>query len=397
MQMSRVEPRVFLSYSHKDKPIARELSRELEQRGAAVWFDEQMIAPGDNWSERIGEAIRNSDVFLLLVSPASARSAWVRRELDWALEGMHRTRVIPVCLAGVKMPSDLSGVLYLDADSDDLGAAADRVLGSSAPQVGQRIETGSAQKIEEVLSTLDLAWWREPAIAGVRPDFLVETPDGKRLVIEVKRRPSPSLLEAVDARSQAAHLRTLTGADDAVVVFPYLEKTLPIAGLVGLTDLASYLRDFRATSRLRQATTDRPEPRPTAEEKVVFASMPFAPQYEDVYWVAMTYAAEAVGATCVRVDRQDFDGDIPEKIKTYIESSIVIIADLSESNSDVLYEVGYARRHGCPCVHICSTPLDGLPFNVRNINTLRYEQGQTYELREPLRERLRSAINGQDG
>jgi hypothetical protein len=120
--------------------------------------------------------------------------------------------------------------------------------------------------------------------------------------------------------------------------------------------------------------------------------MPFAPEYEDVYWVAMRAAAEAVRATCVRVDREDFDGDIPATIKQYIEASIAVIADLSGSNPDVLYEVGYARRHGCPCVHICSTPLAELPFNVRNINTLTYGPGQTHELRAPLTERLKAVL-----
>jgi hypothetical protein len=395
MQMNRVEPRVFLSYSHEDQPIAQELARELEERGAAVWFDEQMLTLGDDVSERINAAIRSSDVFLVLVSPAAGRSAWVRRELEVALATANGTRVIPVRLTGAEIPADLSNVLYLDADPHDLGSAADRVLGSSAPHIRERTETLAAEKIGQVLSTLGLTWRQEPSIAGVRPDFLVETQDGKRLVIETKSRSNPSLLEAVDARSQAAHLRELTGADDAVIVFPYVEKALPMVGIVGLTDLGAYLRKFTASSPSpRQATADRPEPRPRAEEKTVFASMPFAPQYEDVYWVAMTFAAEAIGATCVRVDREDFDDDIPKKIKDYIESSIAVIADLSESNSDVLYEVGYARRHGCPCVHVCSTPLDKLPFNVRNISTLKYKQGQTHELREPLSKRLKAVIDG---
>ena len=117
--------------------------------------------------------------------------------------------------------------------------------------------------------------------------------------------------------------------------------------------------------------------------------MPFKPQYEDVYWFAMAAAAEALNATCVRVDREDFDGDIPARIANDIESAIAVIADISESNPDVLYEVGYARKHGTPCVHICSTPLEELPFNVRNVNTLPYRLGQIHALREPLIKRLK--------
>jgi hypothetical protein len=393
MQMSHVQPTVFLSYSHQDQPTARQLAHELEQRGAAVVIDDQVLRPGDNWPERIGEAIRNSDVFLILVSPASARSESVLLELGIAFSDENGPRVIPIRLSGAEIPTDLSDIIYLDADPNDLGSVADRVLISSGPSTGRHIGGLATEEVEQLLTTLKLAWQLEPSIAGVRPDFLVETQDAKRLVIEVKGRRNPSLLEAVAARSQAARLRELTGADDAVVVFPYVERALPMAGLVGLADLSAYLRKFiAAPPGPNPHTGDRPKPH--SDEATVFASMPFKPQYDDVYWVAMTAAAEAVGATCVRVDRDDFDGDIPTRIKDYIESSIAVIADLSESNPDVLYEVGYARRHGCPCVQICSTPLEELPFNVRNINTLSYNQGRTYELRRPLSERLKAVIDG---
>jgi hypothetical protein len=396
MQTTRTQPTVFLSYSHEDKSIARELARELEKRGAEVWFDEQTLRLGDSLLERISAAIRSSDVFLILVSPASGPSEWMRRELSAALATENKTRVIPIRLAGAEIPTDLSNILYLDADPHDLGAAADQVLQSSGPPAGELVEQSTVTEIEQVLSRLGLTWQREPAIAGVRPDFLVEAPDGKRLIIEAKGRSNPGLLAAVDARSQAARFRELTGADDAVAVFPHIMGTPPTAGIVGLAELTRYLQEFlTAPPTGPRIATGRPTPGPSSDKRIIFASMPFKPQYEDVYWVAMTAAAEAVGATCVRVDREDFDGDIPAKIKDYIESSIAVIADLSESNADVLYEIGYARRHGCPCVHICSTPLDELPFNVRNINTLPYKQGQIHELREPLSERLRAAINGE--
>jgi hypothetical protein len=391
--MIRSMPRIFLSYSHEDKPIAQALARELEERHAAVWFDEHMLVPGDRLTERIAEAIRSSDVFLLLISPASEASKWTRRELELALADPYRTRVVPVVFAGAKVPTNLSDILYLTADWTDLGATAERVLGSTTRR-RRTEETFAAKEIRELLAGFNVVWHQEPSIAGVRPDFVVETPNGKRLIIEIKGRSDPSLLDAVAARTQAAALRELTGADDAVVVFPKVETALPAVGIVGLAEFSEYLRRFIASPPIQQISGSRPQASESIGRKTVFASMPFAPQYEDVYWVAMTFAAESVGATCVRVDREDFDGDIPDKIRSYIESSIAVIADLSESNADVLYELGYAKRHGCPCVQICSTSLENLPFNVRNVNTLKYSQGQTYELRDPLSERLTAAING---
>jgi hypothetical protein len=165
-------------------------------------------------------------------------------------------------------------------------------------------------------------------------------------------------------------------------------------GIVGLEHLQSYISGLLSMSATG-LSSDRPQPITDDDHKTVFASMPFRPEYDDVYWVAMRAAAEAIGATCIRVDRTDFDGEIPSKIREYIDSSIAVIADLSGSNPDVLYEVGYARRQHRPCIQICSTPLESLPFNVRNINTLAYRIGETYKLRGPLITRLRAVIDGE--
>jgi hypothetical protein len=391
MQVTRhIQPRIFLSYAHEDKPVAHNLVDALRRQGADVWVDEEQLAVGDSIIARIEAAIRGSDLFLVLVSPASERSGWLNRELGLALKTENKTRVVPILLPGAVVPSDLQGILFLEADPEDFSVAAERILHASHVVSDEKAD---AANVERILSDLGVDWQSQPSIAGVRPDFLVEAPDGKRIVIELKSRPNPGLLDAVNARTQAARIRDLTAADAAVVVVPRMETALPDAGIVGIADLGSYMRGLLASPpRFKSSTIRRPEPAASGDGRTVFASMPFKPQYEDVYWFAMAAAAEAVGATCIRVDREDFDGDIPAKIVSEIESAIAVIGDLSESNPDVLYEIGYARRHGTPCVHIYSTPLETLPFNVRNVNTLSYRLGQIHALREPLIERLKAVL-----
>lgn len=392
MQVRRlqVSPRIFLSYAHEDKEIAQSLAEGLRDGGAEVWLDEEALNVGDSLVARIEAAIRSSDLFLILISPASERSAWVSRELGLALGSEQRTRVVPVLLSNASVPSDLQDILYLKADPNDLGKTADQILRASQ-KIGDEGSLSAA--VEQALSGLKVKWRREPSIAGVRPDFLVESEDGKRVVIEVKGRHGLGLVEAVDARSQAARIRDLTHSDAAIVVVPQSEAAMPDAGIVGLSAFPSYLVGvLAATPQPSETTQARPEPVRSETEKTIFASMPFKPEYEDVYWFAMAAAAETVGATCIRVDREDFDGDITTKIAGAIESAIAVIADLSESNPDVLYEVGYARKDGTPCVQICSSPLEKLPFNVRNVNTLRYQPGQIHTLREPLIKRLKAVL-----
>lgn len=120
--------------------------------------------------------------------------------------------------------------------------------------------------------------------------------------------------------------------------------------------------------------------------------MPFSREYDDVFFVSMAHAADSVGATCKRVDREDFEGDVVEEIKRLIRESVAVIADLSEARPNVLYEVGYAHALLKPTVPICSTALGELPFDVRNWNTLEYTRGRTHQLRDPLARRLKAAI-----
>jgi hypothetical protein len=144
--------------------------------------------------------------------------------------------------------------------------------------------------------------------------------------------------------------------------------------------------------RARPPRAPRPAPEPAASKRTVFAAMPFAGEYDDTYFIAMSHAAEQVGAECKRVDRKEFSDDIVAEIKRLITSSIAVIVDLSEAKPNVLYEAGYAHALKKPTVHICSTPLSELPFDVRNWNTIPYRRGQTALLKEPLVRRLKAVM-----
>lgn len=65
--------RIFLSYRKKDRRYANELMHTIHSipslRNVSIWFDEFMSS-GEKWSEQIGEALKKSDVFLLMVSPS---------------------------------------------------------------------------------------------------------------------------------------------------------------------------------------------------------------------------------------------------------------------------------------------------------------------------------------
>jgi hypothetical protein len=76
----------LLSHSSADKDFARWLHSRMRDERQRVWFDEKGMQAGKKLHERIDEAIRVQDKLLLVLSPNSMGSEWVRTELRKAFK-----------------------------------------------------------------------------------------------------------------------------------------------------------------------------------------------------------------------------------------------------------------------------------------------------------------------
>jgi hypothetical protein len=243
------------------------------------------------------------------------------------------------------------------------------------------------QQIADQLRQANVSFKANVAVAGLEADFVLSDPSGALIIVEAKTwEPNPRNLKR--ALNQVALYREVTKADKVYIVIDGLDQGDAQSGVVGLSQLRDVLPSTSAKWRTRSGVI----PDIQSAERIVFAAMPFSPEYDDIFFVAMSYAAKSVGAVCRRVDLEDFGGDTVTEIKRLIQASIAVIADLSESKPNVLYEVGYAHALDRPTVHICSTPLDQLPFDIRNWNTLQYQQGQTFAFQNRLSARLRALL-----
>lgn len=75
---------IFISYAREDQDYTRKLADHLHQRGFDVWVDDR-IDFGDDWWDTIVENLRASDALVVVMTPESHKSKWVRRELLLAL------------------------------------------------------------------------------------------------------------------------------------------------------------------------------------------------------------------------------------------------------------------------------------------------------------------------
>lgn len=77
--LTGILPRVFLSYSRDDAEYVRGLQQRLRDQDLHAWRDEASIPGGAEWERVIDAAIREMDAMVVVVTPASARSEWVKR------------------------------------------------------------------------------------------------------------------------------------------------------------------------------------------------------------------------------------------------------------------------------------------------------------------------------
>lgn len=74
----------FISYSTKDQEFADRLHADLQAKGVRCWFAPHDIKAGEKIHEQIDEAIRRYDKLLLILSPQSINSEWVKTEIATA-------------------------------------------------------------------------------------------------------------------------------------------------------------------------------------------------------------------------------------------------------------------------------------------------------------------------
>lgn len=88
---------VFLSHSNRDKAFARKLCSAFGQHRIGFWFAPYQVVGSQRWHDEIGQALKRCDWFLLVLSPASVASKWVKHELLFALsEDRYEDRIVPV-------------------------------------------------------------------------------------------------------------------------------------------------------------------------------------------------------------------------------------------------------------------------------------------------------------
>ena len=97
-----------------------------------------------------------------------------------------------------------------------------------------------------------------------------------------------------------------------------------------------------------------------------FVIMPYKEPFEATYRSVIIPATNQSGLESVIAKDESFAGPIVEKIHELINEASICIADLTETNPNVMYEVGIALTLKKPVIFITQGDLRSIPFDIRH-------------------------------
>jgi hypothetical protein len=100
------DAKVFLSYAREDAEFAVKLEKDLFLFGFDVWIDQGSLRVGDNWPDKIKEAIDESQAVVVILSPNVEPTSWVHQEVDRAQK--KKKLLVPVVYQAGELPAHLA-------------------------------------------------------------------------------------------------------------------------------------------------------------------------------------------------------------------------------------------------------------------------------------------------
>lgn len=172
---------VFMSYSRKDEEVMRRVAKFLRGQGMMVWVDNEKLVPGTPiWEAEIEKAILGAGAAVVLLSPDSKESEWVRREISYAER--YRKHIFPVLVRGDENSSislRLTNYQYVDIRDNEeinLNRLCTAILaylkepGIQIKQADKRIENQVAKP--SIVKTNTMAAKESRRTESVKPSHL---------------------------------------------------------------------------------------------------------------------------------------------------------------------------------------------------------------------------------
>src|SRR5215470_17063602 len=134
---------IFVSYSRSDKARVAPLVAAIKAKGWSVWWDPS-IAAGQQFDDQIEAELLAASAVLVVWTPASVQSRWVRGE---ARDAAERDILVPVRFDNARLTIDARAIQTTDLDNwaeDPASAAFQDLLRSLSAVIGRQRAAKSA-------------------------------------------------------------------------------------------------------------------------------------------------------------------------------------------------------------------------------------------------------------
>lgn len=122
-----------------------------------------------------------------------------------------------------------------------------------------------------------------------------------------------------------------------------------------------------------------------------FVIMPFGGYFDQYYNDIYKPAIEANGLIPFRADSLSRPSTIISDIWEFTKNAKILLADLTDTNPNVMYELGLAHAIAKPTILI-SEKIDSVPFDLRSLRVLTFDKNET-NWDENLKEKIIKSIS----
>jgi len=144
---------VFISYARADKARVAPLVKAIEAKGWSVWWDPE-ISPGQEFDDQIDVALQAAKAVVVVWTPTSVTSRWVRGE---ARDAADRNVLVPVRFEQARLPIDVRAIHTTDLDDwheDAASAPAQACLHALATMIAHS-QAARASEAETAAATAE--------------------------------------------------------------------------------------------------------------------------------------------------------------------------------------------------------------------------------------------------
>lgn len=135
VKLKILTPKIFISYSSKDQDFVNQLHSKLKESGYITWLNTTSIPKGEKWHDEMTAGLSQTSLLILVISPDSMKSKWVKEEWKTFLKA--KKKILPILYKEAKIPEAINQLEMIKQQNADwyyqLVKAIEQNLGHSVP------------------------------------------------------------------------------------------------------------------------------------------------------------------------------------------------------------------------------------------------------------------------